>query len=214
MSMTPKQRNFFLMCGVLIAVYYVGSSVIGSMRLAAFRRQQAAIAAQQRARAEAQKKAAADAAAKAALAASAPAKFSPLTTLSNISGLWMGQDVLAGRGLCTRRLELREAPDTPGNYTGYSTLSCIRPPGLVSLQGERRLPNQIRNQLKPTAIIMTGAPENGAILFHVDKTVVGINDDCATSAFTVTPFGTNKIAAQWQEGSCQGGQVILNRQGR
>ena len=204
MNMTPKQRNFLVLCGAILVVWYVGRSVISSMQQAEYRRQQALRAAQLRAQA------------KPPAPPSAPLvnpllKFSPLTNLSNLSGFWGGQGLLAGQGLCTLHLELREMQDTPGNYTGYSTLGCTPAPALWGLKGGRLLPPNIRNNMGPKALILTGAPENGAIRFQVDKTVVGDPDSCATTSFTVTPFGTNKVAAQWREGPCQNAQILLDR---
>ncbi len=62
--------------------------------------------------------------------------------------------------------------------------------------------------------VLTGAPENGSIHFHVDKSFGAEISGCAPTTFAVTPFGTNKIAAQWQEAGCQGGEILLWRQGK
>ena len=37
---------------------------------------------------------------------------------------------------------------------------------------------------------------------------------CAATSFTITPFGTNQVAAQLGEGACQGGQLLLTKMGR
>ena len=68
--------------------------------------------------------------------------------------------------------------------------------------------------MNPAAAILTGTPENGSLHFRVDKTVGADVDGCAATSFTAMPFGTNKIAVQWQDGSCQGGQIVLNKSDR
>ena len=95
----------------------------------------------------------------------------------------------------------------------YSTLSCMAPPSLWGLKGGQLLPPRMRDEMLPTAITLQGTPENGAIRFQVDKTVVSPMSGCATTSFMVTPFGTNRVAAQWREGLCQGGQILMARIG-
>jgi hypothetical protein len=66
-------------------------------------------------------------------------------------------------------------------------------------------------QMEPVSAELTGSLENGAITFHVDK-VIGIPwDGCTLTSYSITSFGSQQIAAQWQEGSCPGGQLILVR---
>jgi hypothetical protein len=219
MAMTTKQRNFLILCGALLFAYYVGRSVISSMQREAYFRQQAQRAAEQRAKAkqkEEEKKKEDEkrkALAAATAAASAPKKFSPLTTTSNLSGTWKGEGALTGHGICTLRLELRETENTPGHYTGYSTLSCENVAPLMQ-PGARNRAYALKNKMDPAASILSGVPENGSIHFHVDKTINTHPGGCAATSFTATPFGTNKIAVQWQEGECQGGEILLGRSGR
>jgi hypothetical protein len=51
----------------------------------------------------------------------------------------------------------------------------------------------------------------------VDKIISKGTTGCALSAFTITPFGTDQLAAEWQEGSCTGqagAQILLRRLGK
>ena len=220
MNITKQQRNFYLFCGALAVAYYIAHTIETYALQASYYRQQAIRANQQRDKAVAQAKAQAqkDAAARAAAAAKAAASGTAggpaivshppavvLTTLSNLSGTWRGQGVLAGRGVCTLKLELREA-QAPSTYSGYSTLSC----GNASARG-RANP---ASRMNPAASILTGTPQSGSIRFHVDKTIGADANGCTATAFTATPFGTNQIAVQWQEGSCQGGQILLGKSGK
>ena len=210
-NMTTKQRNFYIFCGVLVVGWFVIRFMTNAAHQAAFFRQQAIQQAQQRARAEAAARA----------AAKPPAPAAPvrpprdvLTNLSNLEGMWMGSRILNEQGLCSLRLELRPVPLKPDNYMGYSRFNCMPPPGLRSLGGGRILPKPLRDNLNPVAIVLTGAPEDGALHFTLDKTVVVPGDGCETSSFTVTPFGTNQIAVEWHEGKCRGAQLLLNKNGR
>jgi hypothetical protein len=204
-KLTKQQQKALLIClGVIVASYAVRWLYTSAQQLA--QRQQQINLAQQRAKA-----------APRVPVAPAPAKpsrpVSPfVTTLSNLSGFWKGQNLVAGQGFCTLGLELREQ-ETPANYIAYSTLSCMAPPSLWGLKGGQLLPPRMRDEMLPTAITLQGTPENGAIRFQVDKTVVSPMSGCATTSFMVTPFGTNRVAAQWREGLCQGGQILMARIG-
>ena len=136
-----------------------------------------------------------------------------LTSLANLTGTWKGQGALTGHGLCDLRLELRETHEAPGHYTGYSALSCLNIAPLMTPRARNRA-SGMQNRLNPAASILTGVPEDGSIRFHVDKTINADINGCAATSFTATPFGTNRISVQWQEGSCQGGQIILGKNGR
>jgi hypothetical protein len=204
-GLPPKQRQFAIFCGAILLLCYVVHLINNAGRQAAYYRQQALRAAQQRAKAAPRPP------------APPPAPWRPkgLTTLANLSGTWKGQNIVTGIGFCTQTLELRDTDAPPGNYTGYSTLSCIAPPNLWQLhRGPRMLPPKLREEMHPTAIMLNGAPENGAVHFRIDKSVVAAADGCDTTAFKVTPFGTNRIAVAWQDGICDGGQILLDRIGR
>lgn len=199
-----QQKALLIALGVIVASYVVRWLYTSAQELA--NRQQQIRLAQQRAKAPAR-----------VPVTPQPAKpsrpVSPfVTTLSNLSGFWKGQNLVAGQGFCTLALELREM-ETPANYTAYSTLSCMAPPSLWGLKGGQLLPPRMRDEMLPTAITLQGMPENGVIRFQVDKTVVSPMSRCATTSFTVTPFGTNRIAAEWHEGLCQGGQILMARIG-
>jgi hypothetical protein len=67
------------------------------------------------------------------------------------------------------------------------------------------------NRMSPAGAVLSGAMENGSIRFHVDKTVGTNSNGCAATSLTLTPFGTNQLAAEWQEGGCEGGHIILQK---
>jgi len=206
-NLTTKQRNFYIFCGVIVVLWFVVRFMNNAAQQAAYYQQQAIRAQQQRDKANAPPPAP-----KAPKQGKIPAVV--LTDLSNLSGTWMGQRLLNQSGMCTLRLEMRSVPQKPEDYKGYARLNCMPPAGLTSLRGGRVLPKQQRDNLNPVAMVLTGVPEDGALHFTLDKTVVAPNDDCETTEFNVTPFGTNQVAVEWREGKCRGTQLILNKNGR
>ena len=65
------------------------------------------------------------------------------------------------------------------------------------------------NRMDPDSAILTGTLQDGAIHFRADKTIGTDINGCAVSSFTLTPFGANRLAAEWAAGSCQGGHMVL-----
>ena len=210
-NLTTKQRNFYIFCGVLIVAWFVIRFMTSAAHDAEISRQQAIREAQQRKKAEAAIRAT-NPVPRPAIPPRPP--ITVVTNLSNLEGMWMGQRLLNANGMCTLRLEMRPIPDAADNYKGYARLNCLPPAGLVSLRGGRVLPKQQRDNLNPVAMVLTGTPEEGALHFTLDKTVVAPNDDCETTEFELTPFGTNQVAVEWREGKCRGTQLILNKNGR
>lgn len=214
-KLTDKQKKALLICAGLFIASYIVKWLVTSAQQAAYFQQQA-ILAQQRANAarNAQKQ---NAQTQNDKGQGKQDKLPPrvvLTDLSNLSGTWFGQRLLNASGMCTLRLELRPVPQKPEDYKGYARLNCMPPAGLTSLRGGRVLPKQQRDNLNPVAMVLTGVPEDGALHFTLDQTVVAPNDDCETTEFNVTPFGTNQVAVEWREGKCRGTQLILNKNGR
>lgn len=210
-KLTAKQRKALLICLAIVVASYVIKWLFDAAQQAAYMQQL-----QNQRAAQARANAARDAQKKQEAKPGKP-KLPPrivVTDLTNLEGTWFGQRLLSASGMCTLRLELRPVPQKPEDYKGYSRLNCMPPAGLTSLRGGRVLPKQQRDNLNPVAMVLTGVPEDGALHFTLDKTVVSPNDDCETTEFNVTPFGTNQVAVEWREGKCRGTQLILNKNGR
>jgi hypothetical protein len=129
---------------------------------------------------------------------------------NKLMGDWSGAATLP-QGMCRLALQLRPVADKPAHYAGYSTMTCN--PTLVLLS--EHVPKQQRDidlakAMTPTSAIMSGAVENNAIVFHIDTNIGMPISGCAITGFTVSPFA-DQVAAQWQSGTCQGGQMVLNR---
>jgi hypothetical protein len=195
--MTEKQRKFAIGCAVLLFVWFGLKFIVGRIHQAQLGEERARRALQQR------------------KPQAAPAPPDPRLALARQFdpqiGLWSGTQPLPGWGACMMRFELRKKPNEVASYFGYPTLSCIpTPPRSAVIHG-----TVLRS---PLAAILSGAPQNGSLVFTLDKTVTTETNGCSFTAFSVTPFGQDKVAAQWQEGQCADGQqppqvtqMLLNR---
>jgi len=125
----------------------------------------------------------------------------------------------AGGGISNTRqcqigLEMR--PVQADTYAGYATMVCVEPahfkPG-IPVTKQNPILDAVR-QKTPASAIMSGTLRNGELVFNVDKSIGTFGDGCPlTGTFTVSPFGSAQILIQWQEGKCEGGQLIMNRIG-
>jgi hypothetical protein len=216
MNITPKQRKFFIWCGVIAAVWYVVGHIIDSARRAEFYRQQA-IRAEQRRNAKPKpappvKKIPAVPKAPAAsgiVRGLARPKPLPPSPFAKLSGIWRGRVALDGRGICNLKFELTEKQDSPGRFSGYSTMTCSSAGPLV---GKKVNPRALAlNRMDPEAAIFSGKIENGSIQLSTNKVVGSDSSGCAPSSFSLTPFGANQLAAEWREDACAGGRIILRK---
>jgi hypothetical protein len=125
----------------------------------------------------------------------------------NVVGIWRAQVALADRGICSVRLEI--APDAAGQFSGFSELLC------TNLTLPSKPPNSLMagvvDRMDPESAVLAGSVQNGSLLLKVDKNIGADSHGCALTSLTVTPFGTNQIAAQWEETGCAGGHAILQR---
>jgi hypothetical protein len=138
-------------------------------------------------------------------------------------GNWVGSAVLTDRGVCNLKLELTRSGKL-GEFSGFSNLACAPTvPMLIAQGGKHRsqgdLVDAATRAMYPSSAILAGVVENNAISFRAKKNIgVGqTHDGCAMTSFTVTPFGTNQIAAEWQEEKeafCNGGQMVMKKVGQ
>jgi hypothetical protein len=128
---------------------------------------------------------------------------------SPLAGIWNGNQTQHTGELCSLTLELRDKPG--GMMAGYANMTC-RP--IVRRAGVP-MPNAndiILKALTPMAAILSARVQDGPIAFHVDKAIGTPVDGCPFSALTVTPFGSQQIAVEWQRGNCDSGQMTMTRQ--
>jgi len=138
--------------------------------------------------------------------------IAPNDEYAKMIGVWQGTSVQPNRGICTLRVEIRMSNAVPDGYAGYSTMRCN--PSFFTIDKDRRLPNSetlLAAQVEPVSAILSGMGANDAIQFHVDRNIGQYADGCKPTSFTISPFGLQQIAAQWQEGNCRSGDMILRR---
>jgi hypothetical protein len=135
-----------------------------------------------------------------AVTAPVPSEFTKLV------GIWRGHVVLLGRGECDLRFELR--PKDLGKFVGYSSFTCVAAGPLVTKANSG---TTILNRTNPEAAILSGVIEKESIRFTVDKVVGADSNGCAPSSFSLTPFGQDRLAADWEEPGCTGGHLVLGR---
>ncbi len=199
--MNPKQKKFLWIAGIALAVVYFAPAFINSARQAAYIRQMEAA---RMAKAQTVQK-----------SSPLPASLTPAppgapASLDNLLGVWQGAAPLPGRGMCNLKLELRRSLEL-GTFSGFPVLLCMPATQLVFRPTN---PNALMAQMNPETAILTGTAKDGAMDFHVDRIISKGGSDCELTAFTVTPFGSDQIAAQWKEATCSGGQILLKRLGR
>jgi hypothetical protein len=201
MNNNGKNRKLLWAAGAVLVFLYFTPAALQSFRQASYYRQQ-----EEAARTRTQ---AARGAAQAAPPAAAPP---PPTPLSNFIGVWQGEQAQANRDLCQMALEMRD--NGAGGLTAYPRISCVAL--MPYLPGPHKLnPAQAAaKSMSPVSAVLTGNLKDGVVAFHVDKTIGETFDGCTISAFTVTPFGNNEVAAEWQNGTCGKGQMVLRRMGR
>jgi hypothetical protein len=126
-------------------------------------------------------------------------------------GIWTGSGLMSNQDTCQVRLELRMSEDTPGSITGYETRACMPTLVLMGRKYDRNTIPSIVEHASPVSAVLTGTLINGDIAFRVDKTVGTLPDHCPLSSYAVSPFGQGQVIAQWQEGSCTTGQMLLTK---
>jgi len=215
MPMDTKQRNFYIFCGVIVVAWYAVREINEASQRAEYLRQQAIRAQRQKAKAKP----------KPAPATKAPApplpsvagrgktpapKKAPPSPYAKLSGVWRGRTALDGRGVCNLSFELKEK-EQPGHFSGFSSMTCASAGPLMHKKGIDRRAFAL-NRMDPEAAVLSGSMENGSIQLRTDKTVGSDSNGCTPTSFTLTPFGSNQLAAEWQEKApCSGGHLILGR---
>ena len=149
-------------------------------------------------------------------AAGSDAAPTPLP-FDTLLGIWQGGAALGDLGLCSVKVELRRKDNAPDTLAGFPIVACMPfAPTVPNLRSPAAAQKALAARMSPVSGVLTGTNVNGTLTFTVDKTVGASSDGCSITAFTVTPFGTDQIAADWTEGNCakeHKGQMMLKRIG-
>lgn len=207
MDTTHKNRKLWWAAGAALVFLYFAPTALQSFRQAAFDRQQM----EAKARAQAGRGGAQPAAPSPNVSANASASPSP-TPLSNLNGMWEGQQAQPNRDLCQMGLEMRD--NGAGLLTAYPRINCVAL--MPYLPGPHKLDpaSAAAKSMSTVSAVLTGTIKDGELAFHVDKAIGATFDGCALTSFTVTPFGKDEVAAEWQNGTCGRGQIMLRRVGK
>ena len=205
MDTQSNSRKWMWVAIIIVAVLYFTPQVMQSFREAAFYRQQALNAQVQNSR-PLPTGAVSPAP---AIVPGNPVPPAARPAPSHLVGTFQGQQMQPGRKLCNLTLEMREgAPEVLG---GYAKLTCYP----LAIPGQSGYASQnVARYLSPSAAVLSGHIENGAVAFHIDKTIGATPEGCVLSAFNVSSFGNDQVAAQWEIGACGKGQIIAQRTGR
>lgn len=135
-----------------------------------------------------------------------PAKDAGL--LGKWQSVGLGAQV-ANHGLCTLWLEIARKADEPDKYTGAVSLSCLPTTSLTAPKPDTPMTMMLAER-DPLFASMSGAWEKDAIVFRMDKV---LNPKaCGLSGFSVSKFGSQNLAAEFQDG-CGGGSMVLRKTG-
>lgn len=203
MNTNSSNRRWIWIVGIAVAVLYFGPQAMQSFRQAALYRQSLNSQPQ-----NAHSVAAFTGQAQ-PVGAAATAPASVKTPVNTLLGTWQGQQAQADRELCQLGLEIREG--SPGMLSGYAKVTCW--PLVPDVPGRSRITNVVRS-LSPASAVLTGQMKDGAVAFQIDKTIGASVEGCVLTAFSVTAFGNDQIAAEWQRDHCGKGQMVARRMGR
>jgi len=203
MNMTKKQRTTLLIIVIALLVVYYGPTVILTTRQFLINRELAA-------RQAAQPRIVQPAPKAVAAKPTSPDPDAAPFPFSAITGFWQGAGTVPGR-LCTLHLELRENPQAPGHMLGFPSMTCTAF-GIDAMRKQAASP--LLAQFNPTTGIMDGTWDKAttAIKFNVVKSLS--SDNCPFTGLAVTPLGTTAITAEWKEGECQSGNIVMQRTNR
>lgn len=126
--------------------------------------------------------------------------------------MWEGQQAQPNRDLCQMNLEMRD--NGAGLLAAYPRINCVAL--MPYLPGPHKLDpaSAAAKSMSTVSAVLTGTIKDGELAFHVDKAIGATFDGCTLTSFTVTPFGRDEVAAEWQNGTCGRGQIMLRRVGK
>jgi hypothetical protein len=126
--------------------------------------------------------------------------------------VWAGQQGENGTEFCRVQLEIRDKAQ--GEVNGYLKVLCYPTGRYYQTHPKIDAGDAFMKAMTPISAILSGGVRDGGVAFHVDKAIGTSLDGCAITSFSVTPFGTAEVAAEWQKGTCPGGQMTLSRQSK
>ncbi len=210
-------RKFAWIAGILITALYFGPSVLRFFAVTAMRMGSSASAA---VAAKPSPSIPQQSVAPQEVASAVPAPAVEIPQLVPYLGFWQGDLHIDGRGMCRLHVEVKDNHSHEHPLAGYSTLSCAPLPIEIMANKQSGAKNpteailQLADDMSPTYAVLPGNIQNDALVLAADKNI-GVaqkKDGCPMTALTLTPFATGQMVGDWkesQQGSCQGGQMML-----
>lgn len=119
-------------------------------------------------------------------------------------GRFGGQQLESDLENCRVSLEVKPAVLQIGFYSAYESRSCV--PSALAYRGPLtaaragQLPNIIE-AASPVSTSMSGSIVDGSMKFRIDQVVGATAHHCGPRSYSISPFGTGQIMAQWEEPS-------------
>jgi hypothetical protein len=130
---------------------------------------------------------------------------------SVFTGYWGGNGYLPNRAsICKLTLEVKETPDDDSKFQGYLTTIC-EPVNAMMANKNKAFELMTKGQLAPVSTAFSGTMQQGKMAFEAHQSIGGAQVGCPVKTLTLSEFGTDQIAAVWQDASCGGGQMLLRR---
>ena len=123
------------------------------------------------------------------------------------SGIWTAHMLPNQKGnACDFRLEMRVNPEQPDKLMGYLTKICFPAVGV-----QHRSAATIANDIAPVSAVMIGTIDRDFIIFSIDQTDGTHLGDCPLTEFSTRVFGLGGLNAEWKDGTCESGSVLLTK---
>lgn len=148
--------------------------------------------------------------------AQAPAPPPPLApeiaAANKYGGVWDGDTLQPDGDRCAVHLEIRLNDESPKKLKGYSTVRCMPLQTLARGPVSRGQANEmVRDYAQPASATMTASPRASGLIFTIDPSALPASNGCAITGFSLMDFGQGQVMAQWQEGTCQPGRILLRK---
>jgi hypothetical protein len=196
-KLTDTQRRFLSIAGLVVLLVYFGPSIIHAIH---------------RTFAHAASPKPSPARPVQATPTPPPTPISPdVAERAKYLGSWAGSQLQPDQSTCRISLTLESSLDDQTKVAGHETKNCI--PTTPFRGGKLKkddIPTLIR-ETQPVYAELTGTLVKGDLPFTIDKIAGVAPGNCELTKFTVSQFGPGKLLAQWEEGKCGGGQMILTK---
>lgn len=147
------------------------------------------------------------------IAPPSPPPPSPETLAAIKYSVWLGETITPDENKCSLKLEIRLDDELPKKLKGYASKSCVPLQGIARGPITRGVLQTMIRNAAPSSVIMTGVPQPTGISFTTDQAIGTEMSGCTLSALSITDFGNGQVAAQWQEGTCTPGRMMLFKKG-